>query len=157
MRTAINYTKGDATAPQGTDNKIIVHICNDIGGWGKGFVIAISNKWKSPEKEYRSWHHSGKNFQLGEVQFVQVEDNIWIANIIGQHKINKVKNDVPPIRYNAVEEGLEKVARFAQNTNASVHMPRIGCGLAGGTWDKIEPIINSTLIEKNIKVTVYDY
>jgi hypothetical protein len=36
-------------------------------------------------------------------------------------------------------------------------MPRIGYGLAGGTWDKIEPLINSTLTTKNISVTVYDF
>jgi hypothetical protein len=36
-------------------------------------------------------------------------------------------------------------------------MPRIGCGLAGGTWDKIEPLIQSALIKKNIDVTVYDF
>jgi len=36
-------------------------------------------------------------------------------------------------------------------------MPSIGCGLAGGTWDKIEPLIKSTLTKKNIEVTVYDF
>ena len=35
-------------------------------------------------------------------------------------------------------------------------MPRIGCGLAGGTWDKIEPLIQSNLSDKEIAVTVYD-
>lgn len=30
----IQYIKGDATSPKGTDNKIIVHVCNDVGGWG---------------------------------------------------------------------------------------------------------------------------
>ena len=30
-------------------------------------------------------------------------------------------------------------------------MPRIGCGLAGGTWDKIEAIINETLLEKKYR------
>jgi O-acetyl-ADP-ribose deacetylase (regulator of RNase III) len=28
----IKYTKGDATRPVGAGNKIIVHVCNDIGG-----------------------------------------------------------------------------------------------------------------------------
>jgi hypothetical protein len=36
-------------------------------------------------------------------------------------------------------------------------MPRIGCGLAGGNWIEIEKIVNRTLIDKNIKVTVYDF
>jgi O-acetyl-ADP-ribose deacetylase (regulator of RNase III) len=83
----IQYIKGDATNPLGNDNKIIVHICNDIGAWGKGFVLAILKRWKAPEKEYKDWYKSKKNFELGEVQLVQVEENLWVANMIGQHKI----------------------------------------------------------------------
>lgn len=40
----IQYKKGDATNPIDNGNKVIVHICNDIGAWGKGFVMAISKK-----------------------------------------------------------------------------------------------------------------
>lgn len=157
METKINYIKEDATNPQGIENKIIVHICNDIGGWGKGFVMAISKKWKTPEQKYREWYKTADKFELGEVQFVQVENNLWVSNLIGQHKINKDENGQAPIRYNAIEIGLQKVAEFALKVNATVHMPRIGCGLAGGTWDKIEPILLKTLIEKGINVTVYDF
>jgi O-acetyl-ADP-ribose deacetylase (regulator of RNase III) len=153
----INYTKGDATNPITTGNKIIVHICNDIGGWGKGFVIAISNRWKQPEQQYRDWYKTKENFKLGQVQFVQVEEELWVANLIGQHKINKDENGKAPIRYEAILEGLEKIGQFAIEKKATVHMPRIGCGLAGGTWDKIEPLITSSLILKNISVTVYDF
>ena len=35
-------------------------------------------------------------------------------------------------------------------------MPRIGCGLAGGSWDKIEAIIEQTLLKNNIEVFVCD-
>jgi len=31
----IKYIKGNATNPAGEGNKLIVHICNDTGGWGK--------------------------------------------------------------------------------------------------------------------------
>jgi O-acetyl-ADP-ribose deacetylase (regulator of RNase III) len=82
----IKYIEGDATQPQGKENKIIVHVCNDIGGWGKGFVVAISKRWPEPEQKYREWYKSGENFELGNVQFVQVEDNLWVANLIGQQK-----------------------------------------------------------------------
>jgi len=153
----INYIKGDATNPISTGNRIIVHICNDIGGWGKGFVMAISKRWPQPEQQYREWFKSQEIFSLGEVQFVKVEDSLWVANLIGQHKINKDENGNPPIRYEAVSEGLKKVGQFAQEISASVHMPRIGCGLAGGTWDKIEPVIKTNLSDKEITVTVYDF
>ncbi|MBA3680353.1 MAG: macro domain-containing protein [Bacteroidetes bacterium] len=157
MNFEIKYLKGDATSPSDTGNKIIVHVCNDIGGWGKGFVMAISKKWKEPEKAYREWFSKKDNFQLGEVQFVKVETDLWIANLIGQHKINEDENNDPPIRYDAIENGLNKVSDFAKSINASIHMPRIGCGLAGGKWDKMEPIIKRTLLEKENPVTVYDF
>ncbi|MEZ0007728.1 O-acetyl-ADP-ribose deacetylase (regulator of RNase III) [Flavobacterium sp. 28YEA47A] len=153
----IEYKKGDATNPIDNGNKIIVHICNDIGGWGKGFVMAISKKWKGPENKYREWYKSKDNFNLGEVQFVQVQEDLWVANLIGQHKINKDENGNAPIRYDAVENGLDKVADFAREINASVHMPRIGCGLAGGKWEMIEPIIEKTILKKDINTTVYDF
>jgi len=156
---AINYIKGDATAPGGEGNKIIAHVCNDIGNWGRGFVLAISKRWPAPEREFKKWYRSGEIFALGEVIFVQVEKDCWVANMVGQHDIKR-KGDradkFPPIRYEAIEKALSKLAVFANNIKASVHMPRIGVGLAGGTWDKIEPLIIQELAAKGIAVTVYD-
>ncbi len=153
----INYIKGDATTPIGEDNKIIVHICNDIGGWGKGFVMALSRRWQKPEKEYRAWYASGEGFELGALQLVAVEDNLWVANLIGQHKLRKGADGSPPIRYDAIQKGLKSLGAKAIELNASVHMPRIGCGLAGGKWEEIEPIILDALIDKKVAVTVYDF
>ncbi len=151
----INYLAGDATNPIGEGNKIITHICNDIGGWGKGFVLAISKKWKTPEKKYKEWFAEKTNFELGQVQFIEVESQIIIANIIGQKGIKSI-HGIPPIRYEAVAIALKTVAEYAKNKNASVHMPRMGAGLAGGKWEKIEEIIITELIAKDIEVTVYD-
>ncbi|HEX7868788.1 MAG TPA: Appr-1-p processing protein [Chryseobacterium sp.] len=156
MKT-INYLKGDATNPQAEGNKIIVHICNDIGGWGKGFVMAISKRWKKPESKYREWFQSGENFNLGEIQIVKVEDDIWVCNMIGQHKTISSSKGIPPIRYEAVEKCLEKVSIEALKINASIHMPRIGCGLAGGKWEEIESIITKTLLRDDVEVYVYDF
>ena len=157
-KNTITYIKGDATSPQAKGVKIIAHICNNLGGWGKGFVLAISKRWPLPEQEYRNWHrHRANNdFELGNIQIVQVEDYIYVANMIGQQGMKTGSKGVP-IRYEAVRECLEKLAVEAKGLDASVHMPRIGCGLAGGTWDKIEPLIQETLISNGIAVTVYDF
>lgn len=71
---AITYLKGDATSPQASGIKIIAHVCNDIGGWGKGFVLAISRRWPEPEKAYREWHcfRTSNDFKLGSIQLVKV-------------------------------------------------------------------------------------
>ncbi len=156
--STITYLKGDATCPQAKGVKIICHICNDLGGWGKGFVTAISKRWKEPEQEYRAWH-SSKNendFGLGAVQFVQVEKYIWVANMIGQRGM-RTGSSGPPIRYEALAQCLEKVAAKAEELGATIHMPRIGCGLAGGEWSRIEPIIEEQVCQKGMPVTVYDF
>jgi len=152
----ITYLKGDATSPQAPGQRIIAHICNDLGGWGKGFVLAISKRWPEPEKQYRAWHRSKEGFGLGEVRFVRVSEFIQVANMIGQHGM-KTGSAGPPIRYDAVERCLEKLAAHALASQASVHMPRIGCGLAGGKWSRIEPLIEKTLVRSGIAVYVYDY
>ena len=154
----INYIKGDATCPQARGVKIICHICNDIGGWGKGFVLAVSRRWDAPEAEYRTWYASGRDggFALGAVQFVQVEPYIWVANMIAQRGV-KSGSSGPPIRYEAVAACLLQVAAKAKELGASVHMPRIGCGLAGGNWTKIEPLIAEHLVKDGAAVTVYDF
>jgi hypothetical protein len=85
----ITYVRGDATAPLGKGVKLIAHVCNDIGGWGKGFVLALSNRWPEPEAAYRRWHRerAGNDFGLGAAQFVQVDRYVWVANMIGQRGI----------------------------------------------------------------------
>lgn len=155
MENKINYKTGDATEPEADGMKIIVHICNNAGAWGAGFVLALSRKWSEPEDEYRKWYHEGEKFELGEVQFVEVESDIMVANMLGQEGLRLTESG-PPIRYEAVESGLEKVAEKAVRIKASLHMPRIGSGLAGGKWEEIERIINKTLINKGLSVTVYD-
>ncbi len=152
----ITYLIGDATDPPRNNPGIIVHVCNDIGAWGRGFVLALSQRWKEPEREYRAWAKGDGSvpFDLGQVQLVQVEDNLWVANLIGQHGIGRYQGTAP-VRYEAIEEGLRFVGRHTVY-GTFVHMPRIGCGLAGGTWDKIEPIVQAELVDKGVPVFVYD-
>ncbi|MBS2536373.1 Appr-1-p processing protein, partial [Catenulispora sp. NF23] len=127
----IRYLAGDATVPQAKGPKLIAHVCNDRGGWGKGFVLAVSARWQEPEKAFRKWYRerSANDFGLGAVQVVEVGRGLWVANMIGQHG-TKTGSAGPPIRYEAVDQCLARLAEHALELGASVHMPRIGCGLA---------------------------
>ncbi|PLW69539.1 Appr-1-p processing protein [Streptomyces sp. SCUT-3] len=149
---------GDATCPLAGGQKIIAHICNDRGGWGRGFVVALSRRWPEPEREYRRWHRgrAGNDFALGAVQLVRVRPDVQVANMVAQHGM-KTGSSGPPIRYDAVEQCLRTVADHALAHGASVHMPRIGCGLAGGRWELIGPIVERTLCARGVAVTVYDH
>ncbi|KOT97808.1 Appr-1-p processing protein [Streptomyces sp. NRRL F-4711] len=154
----IRYVRGDATTPMAKGVKVIAHVCNDLGGWGKGFVLAVSRRWPEPEAAYRAWHRdrAANDFALGAVQFVQVEPYVWVANMIGQHGMRRGSKGVP-LRYEALGTALGRLAGGAADLDASVHMPRMGCGLAGGTWSRVEPLITERLTGRGIPVTVYDH
>lgn len=160
---SITYISGDATNPIGGGLKIIPHVCNDIGAWGRGFVLALSTKWRAPEQEYRMWHRSGhmvdmfnhnEPFMLSSVQFVDVGSGIIVANMIAQVGIYSNRG-IPPIRYAELECCLNKVSAIAQNIGAGIHAPKFGAGLAGGNWNQIESIIDRTC--RDLSVTVYEY
>ncbi len=153
--TPIRY---DATDPQAAGPKVVAHCCNDLGRWGKGFVLAVSARWPEPEADFKAWAKLGTAgaFVPGAVRFVPVRADIVVANMIGQHGIKKGSNG-PPIRYPAVATALVVVGDRAIESGASVHMPRIGYGLAGGKWDRIEPLIQAALAARGVAVTVYDY
>ncbi|MFH9470239.1 macro domain-containing protein [Streptomyces clavifer] len=154
----ITCVQGDATMPLGKGVKLIVHCCNDLGGWGKGFVLALSRRSPEPEAAYRRWHRerAGNDFGPGAVQFVPTGPYTWVANLVGQRGTRTGYKSVP-VRYEAIDAGLEKVAARAAELGASVHMPRIGCGPAGGTWSRIEPLVAARPADRGIAVTVYDH
>jgi O-acetyl-ADP-ribose deacetylase (regulator of RNase III) len=165
----IAYIQGDATSPQATGAKLIVHVCNDRGGWGAGFVVAISKRWARPEQMYRRWHHDAEpvrdaepgrivmtsgRFGLGESQLVMVQSDLAVVNMIAQEGMRGGSKG-PPIRYDSLDATLGHVHGYADSFQASVHMPRIGCGLAGGKWEEVEPIIRRRL--GDVSVYVYDF
>lgn len=160
MTTRLTVVQGDATRPGGPGPKIIVHVCNDVGAWGRGFVLALGSQYPAARQQYRAWAQ-GRDplpFALGQVQFVTVHPDLHVANLIGQHGIARKDRtrQEPPIRYDAVREGLGRVRDFAQHHQASIHMPRIGTGLAGGEWAVIQDLITAELVSAGLRVTVYD-
>jgi O-acetyl-ADP-ribose deacetylase (regulator of RNase III) len=157
MALEIEYIIGDATAPKGTGPRIVAHVCNDAGGWGQGFAVALSRRWSAPEAAYRSWYRerTTNDFALGAVQVVPVGEDVFVANMIGQHGY-RPSPDGPPIRYEAIGTALAKLGGKACELGATVQLPRIGCGLAGGRWELIEPLIIEYSSQHKVAVTVYD-
>jgi O-acetyl-ADP-ribose deacetylase (regulator of RNase III) len=152
---SIIYLKGDATNPIDVDgNKILIHCCNNLGLMGAGIAKTIREKWPNVYEKYREWSRK-PDFNLEEVQFVKVAGDLVVANMIGQEGVG-FTNGKPPVRYDAIDSCLKKVAEVALKHKASVVGPRICAGLAGGDWNKIEAIIIENLCKKDISVYIYD-
>ena len=144
----LRYLIGDATEPI-LKPAVIAHVCNNVGAWGAGFVLALSKKNSYPEQAYRSWydkkHYQGVPFTLGASQLVKFkEKDILIANMIAQNELHPL-DGVPPIRYEVLRQCLSGLHNFMKTHNYTLHMPRIGVGLAGGKWDKIETLVKDVV------------
>lgn len=149
----IEYRTGDAANPWGDGVLVIAHVCNNKGGWGAGFTGQLSKRWTSPETAYRSQVEGGAFLlRLGDVQAVQVNDLLWVANMVAQDGYRTPANP-KPINYEALEDCLTHLGNLFE-PKVGFHMPRIGCGLGGGTWPEVERIINKILPERH--VFVYD-
>lgn len=162
----INYVQGDATQPQGDGQKIVAHIVNDQGAWGRGFVLALSRRWPEPEDMYRMWCEVPTNLpwcqgeglpKLGNVQFVPVGTGLTVANMMAQRGWRQGPGAPRAVDYTALRLCLDKLGRGAVDTGASIHMPRIGCGLGGGEWSVVEECVLESLVDVyGLTVTVYD-
>lgn len=145
----IKYVIGDATKPQDNGKpRIIAHVTNNKGGWGAGFVVAISRKWEKPENEYRKYGQT-----LGDVQIVSVDKDLYVANMCAQDGFVSMDRPVA-LSYTYLVLCLLELRVQARATAATIHMPRIGAGLGGGSWPVIEQIINECIPDVN--VTIYD-
>ena len=90
----ITYLKGDATLPK-KHPAAICHICNNVGKWGRGFVLGLSNRFsrgpRSPEGNYREWARTGSwdgvAFKLGQTQSVRITEKVTVFNMIAQDGI----------------------------------------------------------------------
>jgi hypothetical protein len=92
--------------------------------------------------------------RLGNVITCELERDVTLISLIAQRGFGPAPR--PRIRYGALRDCLLRVSEMAKNLNASVHMPRIGTGQAGGSWSVVEEIIHETLAKEGIKVLVYD-
>ncbi|MBS1868018.1 MAG: macro domain-containing protein [Acidobacteria bacterium] len=152
----ITYLRGDATKPRGTGLRILAHIVSDRAlVWGAGFGRAVRKKWPKVQDEFAQWAVRQRgNLALGNLHISSVDDSLFVAHLVAQHGVGPSKT--PRVRYGAIESSLSKLADFAAAKNATVHMPRIGTGQAGGSWEIVGEIIEDTLCKKKVEVTVYD-
>ena len=159
---AIRYQIGDIFTCPAQGDKILIHVCNDVGAWGAGFVLALSKAFPQAESEYRSMAFMPDGSMLGKVQFVHVRnspgEHLYIANMIAQRSTRFIKDGsktgCPPVRYPALMTCLEAVAKFASDNKLSVISPKFGAGLAGGDWKLIEMMMGVAF--KDLDVTVYE-
>lgn len=145
----INVRQGDLLSATG----IIVHGCNMRGVMGAGVAKAVKAKWP---KVYAAYRHAfdTKGLSLGEIIPVVVADGVIVVNAITQNGTARYPGEVM-VDYPAIATAFLAVNALAKETGIDmVNFPLIGCGLAGGDWDKVAPLI-STSLSAGIRTTLW--
>ena len=148
--------RGDATQPRGSGPKVIAHIVNDkTPNWGAGFSIALKNRWPVAQEDFIRWTEEKKSHLiLGNTHQTHLAEDLTVYHMVAQHGYGS--SPKPRIRYVHLRTCLDKLAKYALEHRATVHMPRIGTGQAGGQWSIVRELIDEALVRLGVGVTVYD-
>jgi hypothetical protein len=104
---------------------------------GAGVALQIAKKWPIVKEKYLSG-----DFDLGEIQFIQVGEQTAVCNIFSQRGLKS--NDIQrPFDINLFKECLSKLQEqiHGSKKRISLHFPKVGCGLGGSVWAEVEPVM----------------
>ncbi|WP_172841146.1 ImmA/IrrE family metallo-endopeptidase [Rhodovulum sp. P5] len=152
----IRLLHGNVLEPRNGGKKIICQLVNDKAiKWGGGVARKIAKRFPDAENAYsEKVMQIPQGERLGRVIFSEASDDLIIASLIGQEGFGP--SLFPRIRYAELQTCLEQVADQASSIGASIHMPKIGTGSAGGDWSTIEEMLDDVMVRAGLFVTVYD-
>jgi len=153
-KNELKEVDGDALNPRGTGAKIIAHaVPNSSATWGgRGFAASVRKKFPEVWIDYERSYDIERAPKLGEVH-ISKQKNFVFASMVAQRGYGSSKT--PRFNYEAFVSCLKQLKDYAQESNASVHMPRVGTGHGGGNWEIIKELIKDELVDKGITTFVY--
>lgn len=152
----IRLLHGNVLEPRNGGKKIICQLVNNKAvKWGGGVARKIAKRFPDAEQTYTEQViQIPQRDRLGCVIFSEAAKDLTIASLVGQEGFGP--SLFPRIRYSALRTCLEQVTERAACLGASIHMPKIGTGSAGGDWSTIEEMLDDVMVRAGLFVTVYD-
>lgn len=119
---------------------IICHQTNCQGIMGAGLAKQIADRY--PMVEYRNiyYYNHAKHPMLGTILGTRLPDNKVCINLYAQNRFGRKGRYTD---YQAFQQCLDRlVNELEDSANEIIAFPYgIGCGLAGGDWSVIEPML----------------
>lgn len=129
---------------------IFCHQVNCRGVMGAGLAKQIRSEYPEVYHEYKYVCSNG-NAVLGKIQPVETSDDRICINMYAQYSYGR---DRQYTNYDAFKKCLDAVKAFVSSPQIGLKMSYfekkevafpmyIGCGLAGGDWNKIRPMLEA--------------
>ena len=142
----IQYVRGNLLT---SDCDIIAHGCNCFNSMSGGIAALIARKFPEAQRADNQTE-PGDRGKLG--RYTKSHGKPTIFNLYTQY------NPGPDIDYSAVRQAFTAMYNNLRSRNLlslKIGIPKIGAGIAGGDWGKIESIIKDVWKEGTIYVYVY--
>ncbi|OYV61278.1 MAG: hypothetical protein B7Z69_01340 [Actinobacteria bacterium 21-73-9] len=147
---------GDALEPRGKGPRLVAHVIPDTNTvWGgNGFASQVRRRFPDVWSRFKKDTIEARRLPaLGDVFIGMLDNNISVAHMVAQHGIGASRS--LRLRYAALAQCLSEVREKAQQLGATVHMPRVGTGHGGASWDIVRELISEELVDKGVATTVY--
>ena len=142
---------------------ILMHGVNCQGVMGSGIAAQIRSKWPVVFTDYEAYISKMMRERgwfpddfLGEVVLSEVSESLVIASAFTQESFGRDKNRVY-VSYYAIERVFMEAAEIAQELGLPLCFPKIGAGLANGSWEKISEIISKVEGMVDVEFRLYDW
>lgn len=144
--------------------KLIMHGCNMQGVMGAGFAQEVMKFAPHAYLDYSSWckvNHKGNTMRpIGSVR-VNQQHSVLFFHALTQEFYGTQKR---MLNYGALAKACVFVNDYIHKNEEhmrmfgyykELHMPKIGCGLAGGDWSIVEEILTQCF-DEDMHLKVYE-
>lgn len=149
----LQYKKGDMVKHILSTEALdaYAHQCNCFCAMGAGIARTLATTF--PEVRAVDMATVPGEDKLGTFTKVNVTPTTTVYNVYGQYSTSSTKQST---NYPALFKGMQLVMEdMLVQGKKTLGIPYIGCGLAKGNWNEVEPAITNLAAKYNIEVTVF--
>jgi O-acetyl-ADP-ribose deacetylase (regulator of RNase III) len=146
----VNYIKGDIVKLY-SEGKVIAHGCNCFHTMGAGVAGQLASKFPVILSTDKAATDYADNKKLGTFSLALALNGGACFNLYTQYEPG------PNLDYGALVNCMIELNLQAETLlfKPVIYIPRIGCGIAGGDWDKVSKLID--MFTPDIDLIVVDY
>ena len=149
----VKYIKGDIVALF-LEGNIIAHGCNCFHTMGSGVAGQLARAYPKILEIDKTTTEYGSRDKLGDISIVFKHNPTGFSmcyNLYTQYEPG------PNLDYGALVNCMIELNLQAETLlfKPVIYIPRIGCGIAGGDWDKVSKLID--MFTPDIDLIVVDY
>lgn len=134
---------------------VIAHGCNCFCTMGAGIAPQMAKAFGADLFPLEQDRFRGNLNKLGMIDYKDVEldtGTVTVVNAYTQYRTG-FSNGKIPLDYEALTLCFRKMNRIFRGKH--IGLPQIGCGLAGGDWEKVRDIIKKEFTDCVIIIVIY--